>query len=94
MPASLTHTGQADFPHPALGQDSRLRVQHLLQLLTFIGVDRFPNLQVLTTYCICLDWVHWDRNRARPAVGEGFALLFRLQDGFTVPWLRFPKAPL
>jgi hypothetical protein len=39
---------------------------------------------------------HWDRNRARPAVGEGFPfLLFRLQDGFTVPpWLTFPEAPL
>src|SRR6516162_5220963 len=38
---------------------------------------------------------HWDRNRARPAVGEGFPfLLFRLQDGFTVPpWLTFPEAP-
>jgi hypothetical protein len=40
--------------------------------------------------------IHWDRNRARPAVGEGFPfLLFRLQDGFTVPpWLTFPEAPL
>src|SRR3981081_2968303 len=39
---------------------------------------------------------HWDRNRARPAVGEGFPLLlFRLQDGFTVPpGLTFPEAPL
>ena len=39
---------------------------------------------------------HWDRNRARLAVGEGFPfLLFRLQDGFTVPpWLTFPEAPL
>jgi hypothetical protein len=39
---------------------------------------------------------HWDRNRARPAVGEGFPfLLFRSQDGFTVPpWLTFPEAPL
>ena len=35
-----------------------------------------------------------NRNRARPAVGEGFPfLLFRLQDGFTVPpWLTFPEA--
>ena len=38
----------------------------------------------------------WDRDRARPAVGEGFpVLLFRLQDGFTFPpWLTFPEAPL
>src|ERR1017187_1750638 len=35
---------------------------------------------------------HWDRSRARLALGEGFPfLLFRLQDGFTVPpWLTFP----
>src|SRR6516165_10711675 len=41
--------------------------------------ERFPSSTSL----------HWDRNRARPAVGEGFPfLLFRLQDGFTVPpWL-------
>ena len=40
--------------------------------------------------------VYWDRSRARPAVGGGFPfLLFRLQDGFTVPpWLTFPEAPL
>jgi two-component system NtrC family sensor kinase len=39
---------------------------------------------------------HWDRNRARSAVGEGFPfLLFRLQDGFTSsPWLTIPEAPL
>jgi hypothetical protein len=42
------------------------------------------------------DLPHWDRIRARLAVGEGFPfLLFRLQDGFTVPpWLTFPEAPL
>src|SRR5450759_2012421 len=38
---------------------------------------------------------HWDRSRARLAVGGGFPfLLFRLQVGFTVPpWLTFPGAP-
>ena len=38
---------------------------------------------------------HWDRNRARPAVGGGFPFpLFRLRGGFTVPpWLRFPRPP-
>jgi hypothetical protein len=37
-----------------------------------------------------------DRNRARPAVGEGFPfLLFRSQDGVTVsPWRTFLDAPL
>ena len=51
-------------------------------------VDRFVRLKVLSR--------DWDRSRARPAVGEGFPfLLFRLQDGFTVPpWLTFPEAPL
>jgi integrase len=40
--------------------------------------------------------VGWDRDRARPAVGEGFpVLLFRLQGGFTVsPWRTFLDAPL
>src|ERR1035437_2186596 len=38
---------------------------------------------------------HWDRSRARLAVGGGVPfLLFRLQVGFTVPpWLTFPEAP-
>ncbi len=38
----------------------------------------------------------WDRDRARPAVGEGSpVLLFRLQGGFTVsPWRTFLDAPL
>jgi hypothetical protein len=51
-------------------------------------VDRFVRLRVLSR--------DWDRSRARPAVGEGFPfLLFRLQEGFTVPpWLTFPEAPL
>src|ERR1700719_4703638 len=43
-------------------------------------------------------WIatHWDRNRARPSGGVGVPLLlFRLQDGITVPpWLTFPEAPL
>src|SRR5712691_8477902 len=39
--------------------------------------------------------IGWDRARARPALGGGLPfLLFRLQDGFTVPpWLRFPWPP-
>ena len=44
-------------------------------------------------------WSRWpalDRNRARPAVGEGFPfLLFRLQDEFAQSprWLTFPRSP-
>jgi len=39
---------------------------------------------------------HWDRNRTRLALGEGFPLpLFRLRGGFTVsPWRTFSDAPL
>jgi len=47
--------------------------------------------RVLACHFIC-GWLcrmqnrHWDENRSRPAVGEAFPLLlFRLQDGFTVP---------
>src|SRR5580704_13369924 len=52
FPHPAHRTGQADFPHPALGQDftpslSRFRVQRLLQFLNTRGVDRLPNLQVL-----------------------------------------------
>src|SRR5215469_4615302 len=38
---------------------------------------------------------HWDRNRARSAVGEGFPfLLFRLPDGFpSSPWLSWIPFP-
>jgi hypothetical protein len=53
-----------------------------------VSVGGITSLRVQTCY--------WDRSRARPAVGGGFPfLLFRLQDGFTVPpWLTFPEAPL
>src|SRR6516162_5677788 len=46
--------------------------------------------------CRLLPSPGWDRDRARPAVGEGFpVLLFRLQGGFTVsPWRTFLDAPL
>src|SRR5712672_3154033 len=41
-------TGQADFPHPALGQDFTLaRATPSAASEPFIGVDRLPNLQVL-----------------------------------------------
>jgi hypothetical protein len=49
-----------------------------------LGVPQYPNRES-----------GWDRARARPALGGGLPfLLFRLQDGFTVPpWLRFPWPP-
>src|SRR5882762_7149980 len=57
MPAFTGHTtGQADFPHPALGQDftpSRVTPsaasEHLLELIGF------PISRSLTTCCVCLE---------------------------------------
>src|SRR5712664_2730060 len=57
MPAFAGHTtGQADFPHPALGQDFTLAratpsaaSEHLLEL---IGC---PISRSFTTYCVCLE---------------------------------------
>src|SRR3981189_3775611 len=57
MPAFTGHTtGQADFPHPALGQDFTLAratpsaaSEHLLEL---IGC---PISRSFTTYCVCLE---------------------------------------
>src|SRR5712691_5689547 len=57
MPAFTGHTtGQADFPHPALGQDFALAratpsaaSEHLLELIGF------PISRSFTTYCVCLE---------------------------------------
>src|SRR5712672_4213742 len=57
MPAFTGHTtGQADFPHPALGQDFTLAratpsaaSEHLSELIGF------PISRSFTTYCVCLD---------------------------------------
>src|ERR1700730_17995462 len=57
MPAFTGHTtGQADFPHPALGQDFTLSRAtpsaasgHLLELIGF------PISRSFTTYCVCLE---------------------------------------
>src|SRR5258705_3361111 len=57
MPAFTGHTtGQADFPHPALGQDFTLSratpsaaSEHLLELIDF------PISRSFTTYCVCLE---------------------------------------
>ena len=67
--------------------------------LALIKVDRLPIFPLSNSPTAYRAWatnLDWDRNRARPAVGEGFPfLLFRLQDGFTVsPWLTVPEAPL
>src|ERR1700730_15006541 len=57
MPAFTGHTtGQADFPHPALGQDFTLSratpsaaSEHLSELIGF------PISRSFTTYCACLE---------------------------------------
>jgi hypothetical protein len=74
-------TGQADFPHPALGQDVTLSratpsaaSEHLLE---FIG---FPISRSFTTYCVCLE--------LRPLPSTGVTRLPRYYEP-----LRHPRAP-
>src|SRR5258705_3753062 len=55
-------------------------VQRLLQFLNTCGVDRLPNLQVLHTYCVCLEL------RSLPSTG-----ITRLQRYYEP--LRHPEAP-
>src|SRR5260370_7194155 len=56
FPHPAHRTGQADFPHPALGQDFTLSratpstaSEHLLELIGF------PSPRSFTTYCVCLE---------------------------------------
>src|SRR5712672_3863528 len=56
FPHPAHRTGQADFPHPALGQDLTLSratpsaaSEHLLELIGF------PISRSFTTYCVCLE---------------------------------------
>src|SRR5467141_5198102 len=82
MPAFTGHTtGQADFPHPALGQDFTLAratpsaaSEHLSELIGF------PISRSFTTYCVCLEL------RSLPSTG-----ITRLQRYYEP--LRHPKAP-
>src|ERR1700710_2236755 len=82
MPAFTGHTtGQADFPHPALGQDFTLSRAtpsaasgHLLELIGF------PISRSFTTYCVCLEL------RSLPSTG-----VTRLPRYYEP--LRHPRAP-
>src|ERR1700719_2430671 len=81
FPHPAHRTGQADFPHPALGQDFTLSRAtpsaasgHLLEL---IGC---PISRSFTTYCVCLEL------RSLPSTG-----VTRLQRYYEP--LRHPKAP-
>src|ERR1700738_4446163 len=77
MPAFTGHTtGQADFPHPALGQDFTLSratpsaaSEHLLELIGF------PITRSFTTYCVCLEL------RSLPSTGAQLRLEWRGQHG-------------
>ena len=82
MPAFTGHTtGQADFPHLALGQDFTLAratpsaaSEHLSELIGF------PISRSFTTYCVCLEL------RSLPSTG-----ITRLQRYYEP--LRHPRAP-
>src|SRR5712692_4091874 len=82
MPAFTGHTtGQADFPHPALGQDFTLAratpsaaSEHLSELIGF------PISRSFTTYCVCLEL------RSLPSTG-----ITQLQRYYEP--LRHPNAP-
>jgi hypothetical protein len=81
FPHPAHRTGQADLPHPALGQDFTLSratpsaaSEHLLELIGF------PISRSFTTYCVCLEL------RSLPSTG-----ITRLQRYYEP--LRHPKAP-
>ena len=81
FPHPAHRTGQADFPHPALGQDFTLSratpsaaSEHLLELIGF-PISRF-----FTTYCVCLEL------RSLPSTG-----VTRLPRYYEP--LRHPRAP-
>src|SRR5205809_6527278 len=81
FPHPAHRTGQADFPHPALGQDVTLSratpsaaSEHLSELIGF------PISRSFTTYCVCLEL------RSLPSTG-----ITRLQRYYEP--LRHPRAP-
>ena len=81
FPHPAHRTGQADFPHPALGQDVTLSratpsaaSEHLLELIGF------PISRSFTTYCVCLEL------RSLPSTG-----VTRLPRYYEP--LRHPRAP-
>ena len=75
-----------------------LAAEHMVKCLDLSGFVGFDFVLDSSNQCWLIEMNPrgWDRDRARPAVGEGFpVLLFRLQGGFTVsPWRTFLDAPL
>src|ERR1700737_1247102 len=59
MPAFAGHTtGQADFPHPALGQDFTPSLSRATPSAAFEHLSEligFPISMSFTTYCVCLE---------------------------------------
>src|SRR5712691_11577771 len=82
MPAFTGHTtGQADFPHPALGQDFTLaRATPSAASEQFSELIGFPISRSFTTYCVCLEL------RSLPSTG-----VTRLPRYYEP--LRHPRAP-
>src|SRR5229473_2956429 len=82
MPAFTGHTtGQADFPHPALGQDFTLsRATLSAASEQFSDLIGFPISRSFTTYCVCLEL------RSLPSTG-----VTRLPRYYEP--LRHPRAP-
>src|SRR5258708_24097020 len=79
FPHPAHRTGQADFPHPALGQDFTLSratpsaaSEHLLELLGF------PISRSFTTYCVCLE--------LRSLPSTGVTRLPRYYEPLRPPW--------
>src|SRR5260370_9107941 len=56
FPHPAHRTGQADFPHPALGQDFTLsRATPSAASEQFSELIGFPISRSFTTYCVCLE---------------------------------------
>src|SRR5258706_14186194 len=56
FPHPAHRTGQADFPHPALGQDFTLsRATPSTPSVHFSALLRLPISSSFTTYCVCLE---------------------------------------
>jgi hypothetical protein len=73
FPHSAHRIGQADFPHPALGQDFTLSratpsaaSEHLLELIGF-SISRSFHVRSFTTYCVCLELRSPSLHRRYPA---------------------------
>src|SRR5258706_496891 len=101
FPHPAHRTGQADFPHPALGQDFTLsRATPSAASEQFSELIGFPISRSFTTYCVCLEL------RSLPSTGvtrlpryyeplrHPRAPSLSLTGFRLVPWLASVKAPV